>query len=119
MKDKPKWETEPYSHLFKHAGLLCFMKRHPELGHWCGYVATPTELDNPESNMDVHGGATFYEFDKDLEEWVVGFDCAHLGDLIPKIQDTFSRREGNGDVYRDKEYVIEQTKKLAEQVASR
>jgi hypothetical protein len=38
--DKP-WRTEPNSKTFESSGYVCTMKRNPETGVWCGYVAVP------------------------------------------------------------------------------
>ncbi len=55
-------------------------------GHLCGYVQIPKNhfcfgkhYDLIE--IDVHGGLTFSEFVED--KYWIGFDCGHLGDLIP------------------------------------
>lgn len=80
--DKVQWPDEA-------TGLPCLAVRHPELGHWCGYVGVAPghplygidygepidpaerarcaeedgtsawEFDRPESVLDAHGGITF------------------------------------------------------------
>lgn len=125
-------KEEGWQHEFKHAGLQCLMIRNPRYLSWCGYVAVPMNsilnevkywINEPEkphekavNDIDVHGGLTFsgkieyiHEPCKifDINNWVFGFDCCHLGDL-------FATYHGE---YRNKEYVIEQCKKLAEQLS--
>lgn len=46
-----------------------------------------------------------------------GFDCAHAGDLCPKL-DSLGARSFVGDVYRDIEYVTAEVTSLARQVAA-
>ena len=116
-----KWETEPNDKEFDSNGYKCVVKRHPSLGHLCGYVHIPKshplwgksydELYELGVNVDVHGGLTFS--DQEGDAWVFGFDCAHFGDLVPS---TLAHDFGIGDVYRDMEYVTAETKSLAEQL---
>jgi hypothetical protein len=69
--------------------------------------------------FNVHGGLTFSNnmelvkgdvFGEKL--WWFGFDTAHAGDMVPEYD---ALVEG---VYRDMDYVVEETKKLAKQLAS-
>ena len=85
-------------------GLPCLAVRHPDLGHWCGYVGVgpdhPTYGRHYDDVMaEAHGGLTYGAFcaDDDKEQgichvagdgdfdpaWWLGFDCAHVGDLSP------------------------------------
>jgi len=90
--------------------------------------------------LDVHGGITFsegaladgrtwngtkceemYSSDDD-RVWWFGFDCGHAGDLVPAMVLNEKYREIRGmfnqhEIYRDKEFVISETKDLAEQIA--
>lgn len=61
---------------------------HPTLGHLCGYVSVPKELQDilEENTIDCHGGITFRDtfshiegFEDSTNEYI-GFDCAHAGD---------------------------------------
>ena len=61
-----------------------------------------------KANIDVHGGLTYS--DRGEGGWVIGFDCAHDGDLCP----AFQYFDG---IYRTKEYVISECEKLAEDVS--
>lgn len=115
MKPKP-WEREPHYRIFYTEGLLCYTIRHPEFKHWCGYVVSPKPLpvksgDWQYPDVDVHGGCTYYEQDDELGGWVVGFDCAHAGDLSPGL--TMSMPE---DKYRDMEFVMGECRHLAHQI---
>jgi hypothetical protein len=62
-------------------------------GHYCGYVSfpePPCSIDwiDYESIVDVHGGVTYYQWEDDTKQYVVGFDCAHAGDQDdPDCQD--------------------------------
>ena len=63
--------------------------------------------------------------------WWFGFDCAHFGDLIPKMEGM--RKPGGilyevalkyshvlrDDIYRDMPYVKQQTQELAQQLAKK
>lgn len=65
---------------------VCYIRRHPALGHWCGYVVIPE--DHPMANgsrdeeLDVHGGVTFHSSPEDGYV-TLGFDAGHAGDEIP------------------------------------
>ena len=82
-QDIVKW-TDPLT------GRKCFVVRHPRLMHLSGYVErTGTEISSLFLEWDgmfsdsVHYGLTFYgEVD---EIPVVGFDCAHAGDMAPSL----------------------------------
>jgi len=65
--------------------------------------------------LEVHGGVTYAGpgfSDEDKPLWWVGFDCAHAGDLVPKME-----RHWQYGVYRDMEYAKGETEKLAAQIA--
>jgi hypothetical protein len=109
---KKPWETEPNSTTFLHQGYKCEVKRMSELGHLCGYVTLPDHHPDTGKHydmikVDVHGGLTFADGNK------FGFDCAHYGDLVPALPIL--------DVgeYRTMEWVIEETKRLADQFKAR
>ena len=68
--------------------------------------------------FDVHGGITFadkhriYELD---DRWFFGFDTAHAGDLaLYHLEYKLSFEQNN--VYRDRDYVVDQTNSLAKQI---
>jgi hypothetical protein len=116
-------------------GYRCYIYRHPTLLHLCGYVRVPD--DHPWNGHDyghptcghpgcydhsidtavsVHGGITFANRGPgelpEEEGWWFGFDCAHLGDLVPGYPEGINDR----DVYRDFEYVKDQCGRLAAQL---
>lgn len=111
IDDKP-WLTEPSDVRFEHCGYACRITRNAVMGHLCGYVTLPK--DHPWRTCDdvdniparVHGGLTYCG-----EDGVIGFDCAHYGDLSPK---TGIRYHGN-EIYRHMEYVRAEVSSLAEQ----
>lgn len=97
---------------WEHRGLKCVVRRSPSIGVWCGYVALPEGhpafgLDIWDSTFDVHGGVTFSNDSLPNETkdglWWIGFDTGHAGDL--------------GDSYKDVTYVVQETNRLADQLA--
>lgn len=79
---------------WNHAGFKCTVIKHPEMGHYCGYVWLPE--DHPLANggerdinnlASVHGGVTYNAWEDVGKEkfYVVGFDCAHAGDYVPSV----------------------------------
>lgn len=135
------WVTEPDEVTFEHAGMQCWIRRHPHLGHFCGYVSVPRShplhglhyddilldgLDHP------HGGLTFADRWDDGEGWWFGFDCGHAGDVSPFMleyrnhqpdgllsQMTRQRSESTlwREEYRDVQYVMSHCERLAVQLA--
>ncbi len=94
----------------------CIIKRNTTLA-LCGYVVITSDnklfgldYDVIYSKLDVsvHGGLTYS--DEGEGGWIIGFDCAHAGDLCP----AFPYYDG---VYRTKEFVITECEKLAEEVS--
>lgn len=138
--DDGEWINEPDEVEFEHAGYTCLIrrvaKRHgPDRvfgGHLCGYVILPSDHPLKESayneDFEVHGGITFNDdvsFISDtLTGWAIGFDCGHAWDIVPwmeKFCDTtqfFPRSELPEDMtqYRNIDFCISETKKLAEQL---
>ena len=94
----------------------CFIRRNHTLA-LCGYVVFTS--DNKLYGLDyddiytkmfisIHGGLTYS--DEHEGGWLIGFDCAHAGDLCP----AFPNFDG---IYRTKEFVISECEKLAEEVS--
>lgn len=125
---KGPWDHEPDRKEFKHAGLDCLLQRTP-MGHWCGYVGVGREhplhgasgSDRRTDELEVHGGITYARACNGVvchkpapgepdALWWFGFDCAHFGDLSPGWKT---------GVYRDIDYVEQQTRHLAEQLAAK
>jgi hypothetical protein len=128
ISDRP-WEHEPNLEEWVHdlTGYKCTVMRHGTLGHLNGYVAIPKghkmhgqHYDNV--GVEVHGGLTYTELDKETGEWVVGFDCAHAGDFSPRLVATLLTytetdiRHHMVDTYRTFEWVKEEVVKLAKQL---
>lgn len=118
--DKVQWQDEE-------TGLPCVAIRNDTLGHWCGYVGLPSGHpgfrkdydDEVFDGIDVHWGLTYAsetrpEYDGIADHWIVGFDCAHLNDLLPGTL----RRYGSGaeDTYRNLRFVQSECRKLAAQL---
>lgn len=134
--DKP-WLSEPRSLQFVSSGLACFLLRHGDLGHLCGYVAVPA--GHPVYGQDVadlrslkvHGGIiSAYPRQKidwraagwtrppsmgglPTSAWVLAFDGGHAGDLMPNIRGGSAA----GSVYRDWGFMRREAEKLAEQLS--
>lgn len=69
---------------FDHLGFKCQIIRHKDFKHLNGYIFLTSDSDYYGvlyDNIDVpiHYGWTYCREDGDF--WVVGFDCAHLGDI--------------------------------------
>lgn len=129
------WETEPdfLEFVDESTGYRCFIQRHPELKHLCGYVELPKEhklygetdilmLDNNFLNLEIHGGVTYtgrreFKQQNDTADYVVGFDCAHAGDYSPYYLPFIGMNKIIGDeTYKDIKYVTNQCIKLAKQL---
>lgn len=98
-------------------GFICVMLRRQVSnwygGRWCGYVATPIQLTSEQiDNLSVHWWITRKSYKKDEQLYWYWFDCWHAWDLHIWLP-TFA---GLWYVYRDKQYVKDQTDKLAEQI---
>jgi len=121
-----EWEKEPDKVEWEHCGFPCLILRHSEMKHLCGYVGLPQwhpfygkryrEIENIMGGVDVHGGLTFSEIGKEGSHWKegywwIGFDCAHLGDLVPGLPPLLPEV---GEVYRNIKYVRKEVEKLAE-----
>lgn len=124
-----EWNNEPDRQDFIHAGFSCFILRN-QIGCWCGYVGIPEShpyfgKDYNDIPVDVHGGITYADKcdppichipEKGMPEnvWWLGFDTAHAFDLCPSMHRRF--QFGDTYAYRNMEYSINETKKLAEQL---
>ena len=98
----------------------CYIRRVPRSGHLCGYVHLTPDSDYfgyeyDHIPVDCHGGLT-YSSDHD-GEWVIGFDCAHLGDNKPFYSDM--EIYGNDGIYRDMEYVAKECESICEQLSTK
>jgi hypothetical protein len=123
------WDQEPDKLLWEDSatGLPCLALRHTEQGDWRGYVGVPQghpafkafDDDDLSARLAVHGGVTFAGPDPEGDGqptgagWWLGFDCGHIGDLIPGQE---PRRWNPDDEYRDLHYVVSQCAALARQL---
>ena len=99
--------------------IRCEIIRNIELLNLCGYIYLDEDNTFYGVNYDnipcnVHCGLSFSK--KVDDSWVIGFDCAHFGDLIPFF--VFEKNLGyytnSKSVYRDINYVKSECEKLAE-----
>ena len=129
--DKVQWQDEKTK-------LPCIAVRHRTLGHWCGYVGADKsnklyghsfgfEFSEPLGELSVHGGVThtgtcsedehgvchIVEKGEDDDIWWIGFDCAHLYDYSPNMND----KPIGDEVYKNLDYVKQECRDLAEQIA--
>jgi len=88
----------------------------------CGYI-TLTQ-DNSLYGVDyenidtiqAHGGLTYKGYDQN-ENYVIGFDCGHYGDLTPYFLLKDDYPFNSFGEYRDMEYVKSQCESMAEQAS--
>ena len=71
-------------------------------------------------DLDVHCGLTFSSYSLLLgdREWLIGFDCAHLGDRDNPFYKDDIGRFADTDHYWTLEDMIQETNKLAKQVSN-
>ena len=96
----------------------CSIRRVTRSGHLCGYVTLTPDSDyfgRDYDNIPVncHGGLTYAS--ESGSNWIVGFDCAHLGDLKPFYNDM--EIYGNDGTYRDMDYVTRECETLCDQLS--
>ena len=110
------WEQEPNELFGERAGYPTQIRRITNMGHLCGYVGVPSF--HPASHgkeydlqLSVHGGITYRHEHDDGLLWI-GFDCAHLDDLVPAQR----HNEWRQGTYRDIEYVKAEVESLADQL---
>lgn len=128
------WDDEPDFVEFEHVGFQCMIMRGP-LGAWCGYAAVTNEhpaygKGRLEVDIAVHGGLTLANGERPgkggEDAWWFGFDCGHAWDItpalmgFPQLRDIFEslgRLDGIQATYRDMAYAIQETERMAEQLA--
>ena len=98
----------------------CSIHRIPRTGHLCGYVTLTPDNDFFEKDYDdipavCHGGLTYASGQGD--KWVIGFDCAHYGDLQPFYTDQ-SIYGGTG-TYKNMEFVTKECESICEQISEK
>jgi hypothetical protein len=124
-----EWINEPDQVDFTYKDIPCRVIRQ-EIGHLCGYIKVPNEhkfykLDYDDIDIDVHGGITFNGSIEDAEnEFWIGFDCAHWGDVCPKMNKLYSElsilfRKNSffkESIYRNVEYCTNECKRMVDQL---
>jgi len=94
----------------------CQIRRNKMSLHLCGYVILTEDsdyfgVDYDDIRVDCHGGLT-YASDQG-PYWVIGFDCAHLGDLQPGYE------FGGAGEYRTMDYVTVECESICEQISNK
>lgn len=124
-KIKSLMEEEGDSYREKYLDYYIWLRRNPSMKFWLGYVSVPPQsilTDRSiveQSEIDVHGGLTCMGRVKDPEHpdyTVYGFDCGHAWDIMPAHLFRVPYFEDTMSLYRTKEYVIEECRKLAAQL---
>ena len=132
IQERP-WEHEPDREEWVHelTGYKCTVRRHQTLGSLNGYVAVPKGhrvwgKGYDDVDVEVHGGLTYADEDKETGEWVFGFDCSHAGDISPKLLATLMKYVDTDaetmdwrmrtEVYRTFEWVKKEVCVLARQL---
>lgn len=100
--------------------------QHPVSGHLNGYVLlNPEETIGDTMIIDCHGGITF---EGDLAEFVpvqagnwIGFDCNHLGDIAPFLNEQFAAGGYEfgvdyNEIWRDPDFVEANCKQIIDQL---
>lgn len=115
------WQDEPDQIIWRVGPYKCEIHRSAILGHLCGYIAIGRwhpafKRRDVARDFEMHGGCTYAQ--REGNRWKIGFDCAHIGDLVPNIH--FMQQPGqllgdihagfrglfnDADVYRDIVYV--------------
>ena len=112
-----KEEGDFYS--FKHCNLKCQILR-SYLRFWCGYILFDSRYVFDVNKIEVHWGITFNKVIEvqGCKKRKIGFDCGHSGDLVPYfLLPPSSSLIFSSDVYRNKEFAINETKGMATQVS--
>jgi hypothetical protein len=83
-------------------------------------------IESIEQLITVHGGVTYNEYILDKNAKRIGFDCAHGGDLMPKVSASLrgysisTKYEDDPitiyDVYRDLAFVIAECESMVDQI---
>ena len=109
---------------FTYSGFQCLTRR-TAMGIACGYVGLPRSHPyhgkryDAINDIEIHGGLTFSGYGKGWNDglWYLGFDCGHafdLDDLPTSLTIPPYVLKSN----KSNEFVMEQTKRLAEQLAN-
>jgi hypothetical protein len=129
---KGKWMSEPDEITWKEAtpngAVYCCILRNEDMGNLRGYITIPEnhqyfKLANYDDiPLNCHGGLTYMGVN-DKGQKIVGFDCAHMFDLIPAMKKILALAHGspmrkgkNADVYRSVNYVRDDILDLVKQI---
>jgi hypothetical protein len=87
----------------------------------CGYITLTKDnslygVDYDDINISAHGGLTYQGYDQN-ENWVIGFDCGHYGDLTPYFLLKEDFPFNSFGEYRDMKYVKSECESMAEQAS--
>ena len=120
----------------EYRGFRFYITIHPYIGHRCGYIIIPSncciyQRDYSTLKIEAHGGLTYSGFDFE-DKWVIGFDCAHIGDApdIKAALKFYKNTEyeesiknnskcmygGKDDEIRTLDYCIDECKKIIDQI---
>lgn len=100
-----EWVEERDNKMWEYRGIQCEIYRNRS-GVLCGYVQVPIDhcwygKHYNAIEAEVHGGLTFAEtFDGGV--FIIGFDCAHLYDLVPSLIDPMRSWRNHIDQLTDK-----------------
>jgi hypothetical protein len=92
----------------------CYIRRNGS-GAWCGYTVIPKYFPidfEKELNINCHGSLTYQQVD-DEGNLVIGFDCAHHGDLLPKYLTMGLPVSGT---YRDMNFATSEVNYMVKQI---
>ena len=113
-----EWSGEPDWIEFEVYGFKCYAKRHDSMGHLCGYIVVDGTHPwhaltyNDLNDVEVHGGLTYSSAMPNYTTF--GFDCAHAGDLVPKMH-ALKGGHYSDETYKGMGYVVGELIKLAKQ----
>jgi len=87
----------------------------------CGYITLTKDnslygVDYEHIDIHAHGGINYCRYDEN-ENWIIGFDCAHHGDLTPYFLLNEDSVFGLRGIYRDMKYVKSECESMAEQAS--
>ena len=115
-----KIDKEPDLDVGYYKGYIYKIRRNEEMLNYCGYIFIPHDhpsfalIENDyqvDDILDMHGGCTY--FDYEYGYIIVGFDCAHVYDIVP-----FDYALGHivDGTYKDYDYVLDQIKHIINQL---
>ena len=128
MTKKELWEIiirEGDKKTFMHNQMKCMVWRDPDMLHWCGYVYIPLNIMKVLNKANPIETDYRYTFNSGsgityVNGNLIGFDCAHLHDLVPYRLFNNIRMfdEDDKSIYRTKESAIFEVKQLTQEILS-